>query len=64
MCSAHQMKSSTAGLSSSSDSWPSASSSSGPAGVDSSGSEPEYSQDPGHEVDIRVVSLYEQANIT
>ena len=49
------MESSTAGLSSSSDSGPS--SSSGPAAVNSSGSEPEDSQEPGQEVDVRVVSL-------
>ena len=57
MCSAHQMESSTVGLSSSSDSGPSTSSNSGPAAVDSSGSKLEDSQEPGHEVDVRVVSL-------
>ena len=57
MCSARQMESSTVGLSSSSDSGPSTSSSSGPAAVDSSRSELEDSQEPGQEVDIRVVSL-------
>ena len=53
------MESSTAGLSSSIESrysGPSTStSSSGPAAVDSSGSEPEDSQEPGQEVDVRVV---------
>ena len=54
------MESSTAGPSSSiesSDSGPSTSSSSGPAAVDSSGREPEDSQEPSQEVDVRVVSL-------
>ena len=51
------MEPSTADLSSSIDSGPSTSSSSGPAVVDSSGSEPEDSQEPGQEVDVRVVSL-------
>ena len=51
------MGSSTVGQSSSSDSGPSTSSSSGPAAVDSSGSELEDSQEPGQEVDVRVVSL-------
>ena len=42
----------------SSDSGPgTTSSSSGPAAVDSSRSEPEDSQEPGQEVDVRVVSL-------
>ena len=48
--------------SSSSDNGPSTGSSSGPAAVDNSGSEPE-SQEPGQEVDARVVSLIEQAKI-
>ena len=54
------MESSTAGASSSiesSDSGPSSSSSSGPAAIDSSGSEPEHSQEPSQEIDVRVVSL-------
>ena len=51
------MESSTVGPSSSSDSGPSTSSSSGPAAVDSSGSELEDSQEPGQEVDVRVVSF-------
>ena len=51
------MESSTANPSSSIDSGPSTSSSSGPAVVDSSGSEPEDSQEPGHEVNVRVVCL-------
>ena len=53
------MESSTAGPSSSMesrDSGPSTSSSSGPAAVDSFGSEPEDSQEPGQEVNVRVVS--------
>ena len=40
-----------------SDNRPSTSSSSGPAAVDSSGSELEDSQEPGQEVDVRIVSL-------
>ena len=55
MCSGRQIESSTVGPSSSSDSRPSTSSSSGPATIDSSGSED--SQEPGQEVDVRVVSL-------
>ena len=51
------MESLTAGPSSSSNSRPSTSSKSGPAAVDSSGSEPEDSQEPGQEVDVRVASL-------
>ena len=51
------MELSTVGPSSSSDSGPITSSSSGPTAVDSSGSELEDSQEPGQEVDIRVVSL-------
>ena len=54
------MEPSTAGPSSSiesSDSGPSTSSSSSPAAVDSSRSEPEDSQEPSQEVDVRVVSL-------
>ena len=51
------MESSTAGPSSSSDSGPSTSSSCGPAAVDSSRSKLEDSQEPGQEVDVRVVSL-------
>ena len=57
MRSAREMGSSTVGPSSSSDSEPSTSSSSGPAAVDSSGSELEDSQEPGQEVNVRVVSL-------
>ena len=52
------MESSTAGSSSSIESrysGPSTSSSSGQAAVDSSGSEPEDSQEPSQEVDVRVV---------
>ena len=48
------MESSTVGPSSS---GPSTSSSSGQAAVDSSGSELEDSQEPGQDVDVRVVSL-------
>ena len=51
------MESSTADPSSSIDSGSSTSSSSGPAVVDSSGSELEDSQEPGQEVNVRVVSL-------
>ena len=51
------MESSTVGPSSSSDSGPSTSSSSDPAAVDSSRSELEDSQEPGQDVDVRVVSL-------
>ena len=53
-------ESSTASPSSSiesSDSGPNTSSNSGPSAVDSSGSEPEDSQEPGQEVDVRVISL-------
>ena len=54
------MESLTAGPSGSiesSNSGPSISSGSGPAAVDSPGSEPEDSQEPGQEVDVRVISL-------
>ena len=54
------MESLAAGLSNSiesSDSGPSSSSSSGPAAFDSSRSEPEDSQEPSQEVNVRVASL-------
>ena len=60
MCSARPMELSAAGPSNSiesTDSGPSTSSSSGPAAFDNSRSEPEDSQEPGQEVDVRVASL-------